>query len=292
MSSNAPVPERPSFGERLQSLPRQTLYLILILAATIPAFFTFKVPGEPVEPTKDFWREIMTLKEGQTVLIETDWTKSTRGESMGMFEALLKILMRKKVKFAFYGIDPQSPQVAEDTIRDVALREKSGYKPGEDYVRLGYFPNAEGLNQQLGTDLRKTFESKTVAGIRAIDTPVLKDLKKIEDVPILIIVTASKSFDVVTERLNTKVKILAMVTGVMVPETQIFLASKQIKGLCGGLKGVYDLEGMMTKEWPDKVNAGKGMGYYPTLHIVLTLMILAIIIGNVGMLLTRKRRPS
>jgi hypothetical protein len=290
MATQDPTQGPRSLGEKLQSLPRQWLYLILIACATIPAFFSFQVPGETRPETVDFFNELMALKEGDTVLIETDWTKSTRGESMGQFEALMRILMRKKVKFAFYSIDPQAPQVAEDTLRRINDLEKADYQAGRDYVRLGYFPNAEAMNQQLATDLRKTFESKTVKGQRAIDTPVLKPLKKVEDAPLLIIVTASKSFNVAIERLNTRVRMLAMVTGVMVPESLIYYSSKQIKGMSGGLKGVYDLESLMQAKWPDKENAGKGKGYYPTLHVVLTLMILTIITGNVGMMLAKRRR--
>lgn len=288
----ASSPPRKSFGERLQSVNRQTLYLILVICATVPAFFPFQVPGETLPTARDFFARVMALKEGQTVLIESDWTKSTRGESMGQFEALLRILMRKKVKFAFYSIDPQAPQVAENTVKMVSDLEKADYQAGRDYVRLGYFPNAEGVNQSVATDVRKAFETKTVSGMRAIDSPVLKDYKKVEDFPLYIIVTASNSLNVAIERLNTKVDMLAMVTGVMVPETQVFYASNQLKGMSGGLKGVYDLETMMTKEWPDKQNAGKGMGYYPTLHVVLALMILTVVLGNVGMFLSRRRRQA
>ena len=41
-----------------------------------------------------------------------------------------------------------------------------------------------------------------------------------------------------------------MVTGVMVPETRNYFASGQITGLVGGVKGVYDLEGLMEKGFP------------------------------------------
>lgn len=288
------MPETPdtSIGQRLQSLPRQWLYIILIICASVPLFFSLKVPGEVRKMTRDFYDELMKLKAGQTILIESDWTKSTRGESVGQFESLLKILMRKKVKFVIYGIDPQSPQVADDTVVRINEQEKAGYKLGQDYVNCGYFPNAEGLNQSLGTDLRKAFESRYSGGMRAIDTPVLKPYKKIEDIPLLVIVTASKSFNIAIERLNTKVRMLAMVTGVMVPESQVYYASEQIKGLSGGLKGVYDIETLMEKDFPGMDNKGKGMGYFPTLHVVLGLMILAVIIGNIGMFLARRRRAA
>lgn len=293
MAAPEPVVNK-TFGERLQSVSRQTLYLVLILCATIPQFFKLSVPGETLKATRDFYDAVMALKEGETVLIETDWTKSTRGESSGMFEALIKILMRKKVKFVLYGIDSQSPTVAGDTVRRLNELEKADYVLGRDYVNAGYFPNAEGLNQALGTDMRKAFESRISGGSKIIDSPVLSNYRKVEDFPLLVIVTASSSFNVAIERLNTKVKMVAMVTGVMVPESTVFYASNQIKGLSGGLKGVYDLETMMEAEpaFKGMANVGKGMGYYPTLHVVLTLMIVAVVLGNVGMFLARRRSSS
>jgi hypothetical protein len=289
MSTIEPT-EKPSFGHRLQSVSRQTLYLLLIICASVPAFLTLTVPGEPVQAAVDFYKELKKLKEGDTVLLESDWTKSTRGESMGHMEAVLRFLMRRKVKIAYYSAaDAQAPQVATDTIVSINESEKAGYKAGVDYVNLGFFPNAEGFNQSLGVDLRKAFGTRKVNGVPAVDTPVLKGITKIEQVPYLIVITASASINIAIERLNDKVKMLGMVTGVMVPETQVFYASKQLKGMAGGLKGVYDLENLMEKDFPGKINKGKASLYYPTLHVVLTLMILAVVAGNVGMYLSRRR---
>ena len=91
-----------------------------------------------------------------------------------------------------------------------------------------------------------------------------------------------------------------MVTGVMVPENTVYYSSGQLKGLCGGVKGVYDLETLMekgTKDVPplpgiDKLKAAgqlKGTAYYPTLICCLVLLIVAVFAGNLGMFLGRKR---
>jgi len=100
-----------------------------------------------------------------------------------------------------------------------------------------------------------------------------------------------------------------MVTGVMVPENTTYYASGQLKGLCGGVKGVYDLETMMEDGvnvegphkvlsekytevipgFPGKTNAGKGTAYYPSLHFALFLLILAVVTGNVGMFLAKRK---
>ncbi len=64
-------------------------------------------------------------------------------------EALLRLLMRKHIKFVLLSIaDTQAPQVAKDTIREVSDEEVAhgwtAYKEFEDFVNLGYYANAEG----------------------------------------------------------------------------------------------------------------------------------------------------
>ena len=313
-----------SFAEKLMSVKRHTLYLLLIVATSVPAFFTLSIPNKPDQPSIDFYTTVMALPEGSTILIETDWTKSTRGESMGQMEALLRILMRRNVKFAIYSTaDPQAPQVARDTIRRITAepvgKGHREYKRWEDWVDLGYFPNSEATNNAIATSIRKAFAGKTeIPGsgqppTDVFQSPVLSKIQKVQDLPLLLVVTASKTFDIVVERLYGKVPLAAMVTGVMGPESTVYYASGQMVGLCVGLKGVYDVETMMevgvnsppekpivpnpkspevVAGFPGETNAGKGKAYYPTLHVALTLMILAVIIGNVGMVLTRKGAKS
>ncbi|MFX8660959.1 hypothetical protein ABTM16_20190, partial [Acinetobacter baumannii] len=72
----------------------------------------------------DLYANLMKLHEGDKILLGSDWTNSTRGESMGEMEALVRILMRKKVKFVIYSIgDAQAPQVSRDLIKRLAEEE-------------------------------------------------------------------------------------------------------------------------------------------------------------------------
>jgi hypothetical protein len=93
----------------------------------------------------------------------------------------------------------------------------------------------------------------------------------------------------------TKTPKMFMVTGVMAPEDQSYYSSGQVTGLIGGLKGVVDLETLMqtggegVPGFPGMQNAGRGTRYYLPLHACLTLLILAVVIGNVGMFLSRKK---
>ncbi len=323
MSMPDPMPKK-TLADRLGSVDRTTLFGILILVATIPLFFTLSVPNKPFEPTIDLFAKLMSLPEGSSVIIQTDWTVSTRGESAGEMEALLRILMRRNIKFAMYSAaDPQAPQVARNVImqlneeRTKATPPQRLYERWNDWVDLGYFPNAEATNNAMAADLSKAFGGRsdvTPQGSYAnvFTSPVLAKVRSVKDVPLVIIVTASSTFNVIVERLSGKVPLAATVTGVMGPESQIYHSSGQIVGLAAGLKGVFDLETMMEyglntpgpdgkvvvpsdshpaiPGFPGQINFAKGKRYYPTLHATLFLLILVVVIGNIGMILARKNK--
>jgi hypothetical protein len=298
-------------GSKLQSLPRQWLYLILIFCATIPLFFSVSIPDQPDEASIDFFAHLMSLKPGDKVLIGTDWTTGTRAESGGEMEALLRILIRKGVKFAVYSTgDPQAPQVFRDTMERINDEEaKNGatkYQRFTDYVVCGYFPNSEGTNRNINDNVLQAFAGRkdhTEGGppTDVRESPVFQGVKSLSDFKLLVLVTPSNTDTVTLERVN-KTPLMFMVTGVMVPTDQTYYASGQLKGLCGGIKGVFDIETLMrtglaqgqSSKWgpitgfPDKQNAGRATRYYFALHACLILLIIAVIVGNVGMALSKK----
>lgn len=318
------TPEKPNLGVRLQSVSRTTLYILLIAIVSgmvlISKFASIKVPNTPGASEIDAFVALMQVPEGSTVLIQSDYTKGTRGESQGQLEAILRILMRRNIKFAIYSmVDPQAPQVARDVIiRMNAERVAANQRPYEkwtDYVELGFFPNGEATANVLATNMRQAFSRRTDLNTegRMVDvwqSPVMQNLKSLSDVPLYINVAASNIVNVLIERLSGKVPLLFNVTGVMGPETRIYYNSGQLKGLVVGLKGVYDMETLMENGLNDPANpltaksdkhAGtalpgfKGMknldrasAYYPTLHAALTLLILAVVVGNVGVALARR----
>ena len=303
-------------GLVLQSLPKPALYLLLFLVASIPLFFKIPVPNSPDQASIDFYAKLMELPEGSKVLICSDWTNSTRGESMGEMDAIVRILMRRKIKFAVYSIgDGQAPRVARDVISRISREEGGGqpfYRPFEDYVVIGYFPNGEGQTAAINTNILQAFASKTdisPTGQReVVQSPVFAGIKSLADFKYLINVTASSTNTVILERVK-KTDLMFAVTGVMVPENTVYYSSGQLKGLVGGIKGVYDLETLMEygvnnpgphmissptygpiPGFPGKPNTGTGTAYYPALHVCLTVLIMAVIMGNLGMFLARRSR--
>jgi hypothetical protein len=316
------TPRPKSFGEKLMSMPRLALYGLLVACTAIPLFVTAIIPTKPSKPTIDLFAALMSLPDGSTIIIQSDWTNSTRGESAGAMEALLRILMRKNIKFALMTVaDPQAPQVAKDTIRRInAEREATGQKRWEqwnDWVALGYFPNAEGIGNAMANNLRTAWGGKKdmqpgVGMTDVFQSPVLKDIRRIEDVQMMIDIHASDTLNRLIERIGKRTRLASMCTGVMGPETIPYHTSGQIVGVSVGLNGVVELETMMEngihptgeggaveapgmpaiQGFKGEKNLARGMNYYLSLHVALALMIIAVVIGNIGMFLSRGRSEA
>jgi len=301
------VQKPKNLGDKLQSMPRQWLFAVLFLAATIPLFFPVALPNVPKVEAIDFYKNLMALKPGDKVLIGSDWTLGTRAESGGEFEALIRILIRQKVKFALYSTgDVQAPSVARENIATVAKDEAANgepfYKPFQDYVICGFFPNSEGETLLINNNVKGAFGGRkdypdTGSPEDVLESPVFQGVNSLSDFKYLILVSPSSTDKVTYQRIK-KSPMMFMVTGVMTPEDTVYYSSGQLKGLIGGVKGVYDLETLMEKgaegvpALPGKTLPGRGTKYYFSLHVCLALLVLAVLTGNIGMWLNRRKSKT
>lgn len=306
-----------SLGEKLLSVPKSVLYLLLVLATSIPLFKPFPVPNRTSSASNDFYRTLQTMPEGSTIMLQSDWTNGTRGESRGQFDEFMRICMRRKLKVALCSVgDPQAPEVAKFTIEKlVAEHEKEfgvKYERWNDWVYAGYFPGAEGTGQAFAADFYNAIKEKRDKAPDGsekpiVQSPVMQNIKKLGDFGAYAIITGTKSSRIMIERLGRKVTMLASVTGVMGPETLNYYVTGQLSGLVIGLKGSYDVEMLMEKgaeltdargnpvsipPYTGKSNLGRANLYVGPLHAAIGLMILAVIIGNIGVVLTRKKEAN
>ncbi|MCH8979382.1 MAG: hypothetical protein IH945_09110 [Armatimonadetes bacterium] len=320
--------EKKDFWVKLQEIDRRWLYAILLVLTSAGLFIPAEIPITPDRSSIDLYISLSEVPEGETILVQSDWTNSTRGENAGQFEAMMRFMMAKRHKFVIYTYgDPQAPQVSRDALaRILEEREKAGlyeYKEWDDYLIVGYFPNAEAQTVALDNDIRtawdtkKIFDPGTQTDRSPFESPVLKDIYSVNDVGFLMIITASGTIDVAVERLSDNpLKLGCMCTGVVGPQVLPYHQAKQVVGISIGLKGVYDFEYMMKygvnfpgedgelmvtyhkdrdlviEPIAEGITFSRGKTYYPPLHVALTLLILAVIVGNIGLAMSRRGKKS
>jgi hypothetical protein len=314
--------------KKLTSMNRYVMYLLLVVMTVVPLFIKgVVVPTVTSQNTEDFFLALNDLPENSTVFLESDWTVSTQGENAGQMVAILKALRMRNVKFVIYSCsDAQAPLVALNVIRKLNKEFKAAgvpeFKEWEDYVTAGFYPDIDALYLAIANNPRSPFKGKVgsdTAGKQReiLESPVLKGIKKPADIAMVINISASGTLKSIVQRVYGKIKIAPAVTGVMGPEAMNYYASKQVVGLSVGLRGAVEMETMMARginyvEKPgnppfvkapqspkilepyskkyEKLPAyGRGMQYFASLHAALTLLIFAVILGNVGLIASRKK---
>lgn len=309
------------------NLPREMLFIVLFVVCSVLVFVKTELPNRVSDSSADLYKVLKNLDKTKPVFLQSDWTNSTRGESGAQFDSLVRILIRERIKIGLLsGGDAQAPEVARKAIERIARETEaiSGqpYRRWEDWVYIGYFPGVEASLQSISGNLKNALSSKkdtdTAGAKRSVmDSPVMQGISQIGDTNAFIIVTASKTSRIAIERLTGKVTILALVTGVMGPETYNYYQSGQLAGLSIGLKGAYDMESMMEyglnvagadggkakvsnakvqDQVPgydgDYVNLAMGQQFIVPLHGAIVLLILAVVLGNIETIRQRRRRTE
>lgn len=277
------------FWESLYAIDRRILYAILIVLCSWQVLKPITVPNVPLKMSQAMFDFVDKLNEGDVIVIESDWTTSTRGESNGQFKALMRHLMRKRVKFIVTSIDPLAPKIAKIAIEEVIKEEPIDsykYKQGIDYAIAGYFPNAENHVVGMVNNITRELAPKGIPSM-----PVFANIKDLSDCKAVILATASSSINVWYERIRNKAPIGLMCTAVMAGENIPYFASNQLFGMIIGAKGAFDYETLLQQKYPDKkyTNYQTGQRYMSPLFFALTVLILSVIVGNIAMVVLRKR---
>jgi hypothetical protein len=274
----------------LQQVDRRFLYALLILVVGLPFFLNFQIPVTPSPSTEKMYTLIESLPEGSFVLFGVDWGAGTRGESRAQTYALMRHVMRKKLRFAIMAIgEPQSPKLVGDIARELQAeynRQNTDYQyeEGVNWVNFGYKVDPDNFLKAWVKDIPSTIKMD-VRGKEIATMPVLKGVKTAKDIKLLIDVAPSGAYESYIKFVQGPYSLdmgLAC-TSVMGPEAYNRLDAGQIKGLVVGLLGSVEYEALIKK--PD--SATRASNSSSAAHI---LIITFIILGNVAMVLERRQR--
>jgi hypothetical protein len=80
----------------------------------------------------------------------------------------------------------------------------------------------------------------------------------------------------------------------MAGENIPYFASGQLFGMVIGAKGAFDYEDLLAQKYPDEkyVNYQSGRRYMSPLFFALLLLIVSVIVGNVAMVVLRKKEGA
>lgn len=271
---------------RAQRIDRRILYLLLLFVVALPFIVRVPVPPSVVQPeTQKFYDTIQGIADDpvankKLVILCTNFAAGTIAENGAQAEAVMRHLMKRKLKFAIFAFnDPQGRQQGQ-RIAD-KIERQYGYVYGRDYVNWGYRPPDAivPLLKAAVRDIPGTL-GNDIKGTPLGDVPVMAGITGVNNVGCIIEVAAANTVPAWIEYYqrtgDEPIPTLYCPTAVMAPEAFPFLKSGQLQGMLNGLNGAIEYESLIKE-------AGFGTQASASLSFAHLLIILLIVLGNAGM---------
>jgi len=282
--------------DRMMSLDRRWVFLFLALVCVITYVWPFQIAIRTTPEVESIYNFIDTLKEGDIIFLGIDYDPNALAELHPMTYAIAEQAFRKKLRVIFVTLSQNGPGMADQAIRDITDsvmldRTYNGVKykgrkivNGEDYVFLGYKPYPALVVLGMGQNFRIPFPTDYY-GTPLDDIPMMKGIMNYDQIKCVIDFAAGNVADmwIAYGQGRYNFPLALGMTGVMGADYYPYLNSGQIFGIMGGLLGAAQYEKLSDNPGP----AIDGMRIQLYAHI---LIILFIIMGNVGFLMSRRQK--
>ena len=285
------------FVEKLLSLDRRWIFLVVLLSAATPIVFPIGLPVTTSGPTRSAFEFIEALKPGDVVLISFDYGPSSAPENDPMAEEIMRHCFQKKVRvvvislYTLGGLGLANNAVAKVTA------EFPGLRYGEDYVNLGYKDGAAAVMRRLGEDVAGAFPTD-VNGRPIGQLPLMRDVPDIRHVKVIVTVATGIIGEWWITQVHAQIgtPIIIGPTAVGAPKYYAYLNAGQLVGILGGMKGAAEYEKLLAGRYPPLAKfyrtthaftATKGMDGQTVIHAVILVFIL---VGNLAYLKSRMKR--
>lgn len=292
-----------TFIHWLQNIDRRWIYLVLAFCLVLSLILG--KPETPIvtPPVQALYNAVdaapASVEDGKIVIVGMEFSNSTLPENGNQARAVIRHLMLRHKRFALLDIgDPQGAKIGQDITNHLA--EQYGYKYGTDWISFGYKPGTLAFFTSFPRDIPKLIQTDAVQAQPITSFPIMANVHTIRDVSLLVEMTASNSVTYWIADVQGKfpLKIGYGCTGVMAAEAYPWLDSGQLTGMMSGMKGAADYELLVDNLEQSLGHAtynpdGLPMTMKParvlmfTQAVAHTVIILFIILGNIGFLLSR-----
>ena len=280
-------------------MDRRLIYLLVILALSVPLLTGYRVKAARMEAAEQLFRTIETLQvdPGQIAFVALDMGPSTKAENEPQSEVLIEHLMRRRIPIALFSMSFQAEpfliSIPERAARRL-MREYPGetWKYGSDWVNLGYRPGAATLIQAIpkSADLPGLF-GKDAWGNNLRNVPAFAGVRTVRDIKLLAEVTGLiGAFDLYVAFFQAgqyKPIFVHGCTSITIPNTFIYMDSGQLQGLLEGIAGAAWYSELLQQRYPGREpDASENIN--TALGIAHLIVILLVVIGNMRSLLRRR----
>lgn len=279
-----------TFNQRLMSIDRRWVFLILAIFVVLPLIFGFQVKPIVSDEVKAVYDFVESLQPGQNLLVAIDYDPNALAELHPMAFAIMEQALAKKLKLVTLTLSQNGAGMAESAVKSVvdSVTTYHGFTPqyGTDYVFLGYRPYYALVILGMGQNFRIPFP-QDYYNTPLDSLPLMKGIQNYDQIAGVIDITGSNVADAWIANGNGRygVKVALGLTGVSASDYYPFYQSRQILGLMGGMKGAAEYEFLAKNPGP----AMEAMGVQTFAHLVI---IGFIIIGNIGFFLDKREKDK
>lgn len=290
--------------QKLLLLDRRWIFLLMIVAITIPTVLKLRFEETPTPMTQRFFDAIENLPAGSKILMPLDYDPAGSPELGPMSKAALWHCMRKGHRIYVMTLWVAGDTFVKSNIVDPMMREFPEYRDGygKNWVNLGYRPGLEVVIRSMANNLRATYTVDREG--TAIDSlPVMNGINTVRDFDLIVSMSVGDPgtkqwVQYVVSPFRTP--LIAGNTGVQAAQMMPYYP-QQILGLLAAIKGAAEYEAAITKKYPEYATSADGKRI--DRHLVATgrmgpqliahcLILLLIVFGNVLLVLDRRMGPG
>ena len=283
-----------SILQKLDSLDRRIIFLIIGLVVLLPLLFPLNLPVEATGLTRDAFEAIHNLPDNSTVLMSFEYGPSTKPEIHPMAVSVLRHFLSRGYKVVIMCLWPDGLFMAREAIDEVLSDEKfSNMVYGVDYVNLGYRPG----NEAVIKGITKSFAANYTVDSRQtdiIDIPLMNEVRTAADVDFIFSLSAGYPGAiewVLYASDPLQIPVSSGNASIQVNQLLPYVKSGQMQGVIAGMPGAAEYEALMEEYglWPTRGQAAKSMDAQSIAHLVIVLFI---ILGNISYFAKRKSQKK
>ena len=277
----------------IAKIDRRYLYVLLFIFVTLPLLYPLKLPIPIGEHAKRVYSKTEDLAAGSIVIESFDFGPSTRPENFPQAKAHLFHVRERGMKVVALAFWPSGAPIGEDALRQVYGSDFPNIPEyGTEVVYLGYVPGAE-VGMQTFADNTATAKGTDHYGTAIGTLPLMQECQSAADFDLWAEWTSGtpgeqQVIQFVQGRHGgpSAVPIVVGSTAVSVPGMMPFYLTGQIYGILNGLAGAGEYEFLLSIDYGYTYAQGPSLDAQSVGHV---LILLFIIIGNIGYLLTRSK---
>lgn len=278
---------------KLQYIDRRWLYLALAAACVVPFLVPIKLPVHVSPETRKLYEAIDACPADKVVLVDSAWDAGSLGENWGQVEVVFEHLLRERIRFVVISLEitPLGPQFADKVISKLVREKFPDRKYGVDWVNLGYTKGDWQAMQQIAKDIRKQYkkDSRGYSLDDADHLPLMRSVRTIDDVYMVYSVTYSPMenwIPFIHGVYGTPIGFGC--AGIQSTTYYRYVLSDQLVGMLVGVRGSAEYDALLNSDIKRRTSLGtrlivpQAFGH--------TIIILAVVLGNIGYFAARKRR--